>query len=240
MNARIIKNYNPDMLTDEFLHTSSDWDLIELDVNLDIEKLTEWYNETSKEFDYLRFDFDTSPNKLDVALSKEMVKEGFCGYMCGPISGITFAWPIERDEPLPPPVQANPEQFPEVNYNTFRDDAKIMQKFRKGYLLEMLELLGEDSFRQMVMVTHHPGMQILQHVDTRNLKVHIPVETHENSFFHFGKDRELGKYHLQLGKVYILNTGVWHGTSNEGDKDRTHIITRIIPEQLQTILRLKN
>lgn len=234
---RIIKNYDPSLITNHLLYETDDWDLIELNYKLDAEKLTDWYKQLCEEFQYMRFEFNKFPEKLELSISKRMVEEGYCGYYCGPIDGITLAWPKERYEPLPPPVQANLDIFPEVNHETFIDDAKIMTKFRAGYLEEMLSTLGEDSFRQTIITTHHPGMYIRQHKDSKVLKLHIPVETHENAFFHFGENKER-KYHMKLGHIYILNTGYWHGTTNEGDKKRSHIITRILPEQIERIIRL--
>lgn len=235
---RIIKNYDPELLTHDFLYNTNDWDLIELNYELDPIKLSEWYNQLSQDFGYIRFEFDKNPEKLNLEVSKRMVEEGYCGYYCGPIDGMTLAWPTERYEPLPPPAQANSDYFPELNYKTFIDDAKIMTKFKFGYLNEMLEVLGEDSFRQMVITTHHPGMYIRQHIDSKVLKLHIPVLTHDNALFHFGKDKELGSYNMKLGKIYILNTGDYHGTTNEGEFKRSHIITRVMPDQLQKIIRL--
>jgi hypothetical protein len=238
MNCRIIKNYNPDELTNDFLYNTNDWDLIELNIELDKEKLTNWYSNLCKDFEHLRFQFNKFPEKLNLDLSKKMVEQGHCGYFCGPIDGITLAWPEERYEPLPPPAQANKEMYPEINYDTFVDDAKIMNNFKAGYLKEMLDLLGEDSFRQAVITTHYPGMYIKQHRDSKVLKLHIPVETHDNAFFHFGKDKERSQYNMKLGKIYILNANDWHGTTNEGDKNRSHLITRILPEQVQKVIRL--
>lgn len=234
---RIITNYNPDDITYDFLYNTNDWDMIELKYKLDIDKLTNWYKQLCIDFEFMRFEFNKFPEKLELSVSKRMVEEGYCGYYCGPIDGITLAWPKERYEPLPPPVQANLDIFPEVKYETFIDDAKIMTKFNAGYLKEMVEVLGEDSFRQTIITTHHPGMYIRQHIDSKVLKLHIPVETHENAFFHFGENKER-KYHMKLGNIYILNTGDWHGTTNESDKKRSHIITRVLPEQIQKIIRL--
>lgn len=238
---RIIKNYNPlDInLTSTFLYESNDWDLVELNYNLDVTKLTEWYNEVSDKFSYLRYDFNSMPEKLNLEKSKEKVENGYCGYYCGPIDGITFSWPIDRDEPLPPPTQANLDIFPEINYETFFHDAKLMNKFRFGYLNEMLNILDEDNFKQMIITTHYPNMYIRQHIDSKVLKMHIPVETHEGALFHFGPNRERS-YHLKLGKAYILNTGDWHGTSNNGNRTRSHIITRVSPLKLDNLLKLTN
>lgn len=235
---RIVRNYDPDKLTNEFLYNTNDWDLIELNYELDPQKLSNWFQQFSKDNAHLKFSFDRYPEKIELSISKKMVEQGYCGYYCGPIEGITLAWPKERYEPLPPPTQANPEIYSEVNYETFIDDAKIMTKFKAGYLKEMIDILGEDSFRQCIITIHHPGMYIKQHIDSKILKLHIPVETHDNAFFHFGKNRELGKYNMKLGKIYILNTGDWHGTTNESDLKRSHIITRIMPDQIQKIIRL--
>ena len=235
---RIIKNYDPELLTTHLLYETNDWDLVELNVNLDTDKLTQWYKDLSNDYSHMRFEFDKYPEKIELSISKRMVEEGYCGYYCGPIDGITLAWPEEKYEPLPPPAQANPDMYPEVNYDTFIDDAKIMKKFNIGYLKEMIDLLGEDSFRQAIITTHHPGMYIRQHIDSKVLKLHIPIETHDNAYFHFGENKELGKYHMKLGKVYILNTGDWHGTTNEGTLKRSHIITRVLPDQIQKIIRL--
>jgi hypothetical protein len=234
---RIIKNY--DVISNEFLYQTDDWDLVELNYTLDIDKLTAWYKQLSTDFEYMRFMFDKFPEKLELSISKRMVEEGYCGYYCGPIDGITLAWPEERYEPLPPPAQANSDIFPEVKYDTFIDDAKIMTKFRAGYLQEMVDILGEDSFRQAIITTHYPGMYIRQHIDSKVLKLHIPVETNEHALFHFGENKERS-YHMKLGKIYLLNTNDWHGTTNESDTKRSHIITRIIPEHVQYVLGLKN
>jgi hypothetical protein len=235
---RIIKNYNPELLTNDFLYNTNDWDLIELNYQLDPVKLAEWYQELSDDYDHLRFEFNKYPEKIDLAVSKKMVEQGYCGYYCGPIDGLTLAWPVEKYEPLPPPSQANPEVYPEVNKDTFIDDAKIMTKFKVGYLETMINDLGEDSFRQAIITTHHPGMYIRQHIDSKILKLHIPLVTHDNSYFHFGEHKERGKFNMKVGKVYILNTGDWHGTTNDGDYKRSHIITRVLPSQIQKIIRL--
>ena len=168
-----------------------------------------------------------------------MVETGYCGYYCGPIDGITVAWPIERYEPLPPPVQCNPELYPEVDIDSFIDDAVIMPKFYFGYFKDLVEVLGRDAFRQVVTSRHYPGMYIKQHIDSKRLKLHIPIETPEGSYFHFGKDRDR-KYHMKLGKIYILNTGDWHGTSNDTDQYRTHIITRVTRNHVLKVIEMSN
>lgn len=241
MSERIIKNYDPTnhKIDIDFLYNTNDWDLIELNYTLDKDKLYQWWKTIEEEFSFMKFNFDDNSERLDISESKQLVEWGLCGYYCGPIDGITLAWPRERYEPLPPPQQANLDLFPEVNRDTFIDDAKILSKFKFGYFKDMIEILGDDSFRQAVITTHHPGMYIRQHIDSKVLKLHIPLETNENALFHFGKDKERN-YHMQLGKIYILNTGDWHGTTNESSEKRSHMITRITKSHISKIIGMVN
>lgn len=241
MEARVIKDYDPTNhnITNEFLIESNDWDLVELNYNLDGAQLKQWWDEILLQFPNTIFNFNKNYDKLNLEKSKEMVENGYCGYYCGPIDGITLAWPVEKYEPLPPPHQCNVEMYPEVNIDTFIHDAKVLPKYKFGYYSFLIDLFGEDAFRQSIASRHYPGMYIRQHLDSKRLKLHIPVETTEETLFHFGKERER-KYHMKLGKAYILNTGDWHGTSNETPNFRTHLISRIMPSQLQHIISLTN
>lgn len=237
--SNIIKNYNPLEITKELLYNTNDWDLVELNYNIDPNKLQRWFEKVDKHYKNLWFTFDSNPNKIDVSLSKELVEKGYCGYYCGPIEGMSLAWPIERYEPLPPPTQCNLEEYPEVNKETFVNDAKILSKLRFGYFDTLINELGEDSFRQALITRHYPGMYIKQHVDSKTLKLHIPIQSDENAYFHFGENRDRS-YHMKPGKVYILNTGDWHGTSNNTDHTRTHIITRVTSDHILKIIGLEN
>ena len=242
MSDRIIKDYDPKNhgITLDFLYNTNDWDLIELNYNVDADKLLLWWNDILENHSYMLFNFNDHYQSLELEKSKEMVEKGYCGYYCGPIDGVTLAWPKERYEPLPPPVQANLEVFPEVKRETFFNDAKLLPRFRFGYFSELVDQLGEDSFRQAIVTRHHPGMYIRQHKDSKVLKLHIPIESHENSFFHFGENKERGHYHLKPGKVYILNTGDWHGTTNETEVHRSHIITRIADWHILDVIGMIN
>lgn len=241
MTARVIKDYNPTNhgITDDFLYNTNDWDLIELNYNVNSTLLNEWWGSMLTQFPQCLFNFNEQHEKLNLEKSKEMVDEGFCGYYCGPIDGITLAWPAERYEGLPPPFQCDPTQFPEVNLSTFIDDAKIMPKFKFGYFARLIEVMGIDSFRQAIVSRHHPGMYIRQHRDSKTLKLHIPIESAEGSYFHFGEARDRN-YHLKEGKAYILNTGDWHGTSNDTGEFRSHLLSRVTRSNMISLISLVN
>lgn len=241
MDARVIKDYDPNnhTITKELLYDTNDWDLVELNYNVNSSGLQEWWNNLLLQFPETLFNFNKNYDRLSLEKSKEMVEQGYCGYYCGPIDGITIAWPTERYEPLPPPVQCNREMFPEVDMNTFMDDAKILSKFYFGYFKELVDALGKDAFRQVIVSRHHPKMFIRQHIDSKRLKLHIPIETPADSYFYFGEDRSR-KYHMKAGKAYILNTGNWHGTSNDTDQYRSHLITRITNDHVLKVIGMTN
>lgn len=239
MTLRIIRNYSLSDIDLAFLYDNNDWDIIELNYKIDGAALQEWWRQVEIDFNFMKFNFTDNADRIDMEISKEMVDMGLCGYYCGPIDGMTLAWPVERYEPLPPPTQANRSVFPEVNLDTFIDDAKILTRFNFGYFNTLLETLGYDSFRQALVTTHHPRMYIRQHIDSKVLKLHIPIETNENALFHFGENKERS-YHMQVGRVYILNTGDWHGTSNESDLKRSHIITRVTKNHILDLIGMSN
>jgi hypothetical protein len=241
VKAKVIKDYDPinHGITEDFLYNTDDWDLVELNYNIDSVSLKSWWDTILEQFPQCVFNFNDGFEKLNLEKSKEMVEEGFCGYYCGPIDGVTLAWPVERYEGLPPPYQCDPALFPEVNLSTFIDDAKIMPNYKFGYFEKLISELGVDAFRQVIVTRHHPGMYIRQHRDSKTLKLHIPIEAGEKSYFHFGKDRDR-KYHMQVGKAYILNTGDWHGTSNDCEQFRSHLLSRVTRSNMLKLLSVVN
>jgi hypothetical protein len=242
MQAKIIKEYNN--LDANFLKESYDWDAVELNYDVDVKRLQTWYQTLRSEYPHCIFDFNNMPRLLEVEFSKQLVEQGFCGYLCGPIDGITINWPIERYEPLPPPQQAKKDIFPEVDYKsggsktgTFYNDAKILSKFKFGYFAELVDKMSEDAFRQTVIAEHKPGMYIKQHYDSPLIKMHIPIESKGTSEFVFGENRDRG-YHFREGKAYLLNTKAWHGTENDCEHVRAHLISRVDDSVLQKVIDL--
>lgn len=242
MDSRIITGYdiNNHSLSNEFLFETNDWDLIEINYDIDIEKIQSWYDDFILKFENLKFNFNENSDKLNVELSRQMVDNGYCGYYCGPIEGITLAWTEERYEPLPPTKQLNQKLYPDIDPEAFRTESRVLSKFRYGYLDYLLNLFGEDAWRKAIITIHHPGMYIKQHKDSKDLKLHIPIYSNENAFFHFGENRDR-KYHMKVGKAYILNTDDWHGTSNDTDDGyKIHFISRIKQSVIQHVLSLSN
>lgn len=235
-NAYIIKDFNK--IDSKYLHNSYDWDLLEFKFSLDSNKLLQWYLTLREKYYKSIFSFDKHKSLVDNKKSLEQLNQGKFGLGCKTVDAITISWPIERDDPLPPPSQCNQHNFPEVNFETFFDDAKIMPRYNFGYFQNLINCLGEDSFRQTVVVWHYPGMKLSQHQDGKiPLKMHIPIKTNPEAYFVFGKDGNR-KCHMEVGKAYILNSGAYHGTVNPKG-DRIHLYSRIAPNKVDDLLKIE-
>ena len=98
-----------------------------------------------------------------------------------------------------------------------------------------------DAFpyaKQMVITTHGPGAQIDFHIDKElyldeeHVKIHIPIETNEQSYFQFENEEVV----LTCGNAYLVNTTVLHGTDNRGSTERAHLIFKVPVSAVDNIL----
>jgi hypothetical protein len=234
---RVIQNYDPKDITMDLLYNDDSWGALELNVDLDISELEHYYSAIQEDHNYQYFNFQDFPDRLTIEVSKQYMELGYCGYYCGPIGGYTLAWPKERYEPLPPPSQANVDMFPETLDPEFYEKCNVLPRFRFGYMNTLIDMLGEDSFKQCIITEHGPGATIKTHKDSNAKKLHIPLKTNPEAVFTFGEKREL-KFNMRVGKIYILNTSAFHGTENFGETTRAHFITRVDETKIQDIIAL--
>lgn len=231
---RFISNYNPADITAEFLG-SLDWDIIEMPITVDKDKLLEWYNYVTKTYANLEFSFFDNPYiKEQYAPTTSDALYGYNNRIYGRVASWGLDWPAETDLPIPPPFAAKEEYYPELNQKL---PYRIQDKYLVGYFKTLVDALGAEAFTQSRITHHYPGAGILGHTDGKDtcLRVHIPIVTHSGSRFLYGKDLERS-YTFELGKVYLINASVWHATVNEG-AIRSHIIS---DPQIETVLKLIN
>ena len=233
--SQYIKNYNAADFTDNFIK-SNDWDIIELNVQLDPVQLTEYINQVKTTLAHLYFDF-TYKDYLRPDVYERFIKENKVFNYAGNIGGWTVSWPADRDIPCPGQHQALPEKYPELENCDFYYDSTIMSCYNFGYLKTIREHLTDASLRQMLFSKHHPGLDVLKHVDGPRKKLHIPFETNPDVVFAFGDDLERS-YHMELGKIYMINPLVPHGTSNDGNTDRIHLLTRVDFDYMPTLFSM--
>ena len=235
--SRYIKDYDPLDLTVDFIK-SLDWDVIELKCRLDPLKLTEYVNILKRELHHLYFDF-TYEKYLRPEVYEKYMKENQVFNYIGKIGGWTISWPVDRDIPIPGQYQAKPEMYPELNSADFYYDSKIQSQYNFGYLKQIHEILTEKALRQMLMSSHPPGLYVLKHTDGDSKKLHIPFETNDKATFSFGEDLER-VYQMELGKMYLINPSVPHGTNNEGENDRIHLLTRVDFDYMHTLFAMNS
>lgn len=222
-------------LTREYLE-NNEWDIIELNCTVDPVKITEYYNEVKTRLQHLYFDFSMA-HLLRPEITHKYQTENRVSNYIGPIGGWTVSWPVERDIPIPGQYQGSPEVYPELESCDFYFDATPLLVYKFGYMNTLIEKLTEAALRQMLIARHPPGLYVLTHVDSQKVKLHIPFETSDNAIFHFGDNAER-KYHMDVGKLYLINPSVPHGTTNEGGMDRVHLLSRIDADYLPTILSM--
>lgn len=77
---------------------------------------------------------------------------------------------------------------------------------------------------ELVITGHPPKSKIHLHTDNDiNVRVHLPISINDKSYFLYENNR----YILEVGKAYIVNTNLPHGTDNQGDCDRIHLFFKI-------------
>lgn len=173
------------------------------------QKLLNYYNEVVEKFQHLKWT-PTNIDTMDHNVSK------------------VYSWAIQsnlKDPKLPCPP-----------YDIKHDDDVTGDFQTPTELLYGPVKIIVDAFpdiRQTVISAHPPGTLIKEHVDNDEfIKIHIPIITNKQSYFTF-TDK---KYNLEIGKAYLINTTLKHGTINEGDNDRVHLIFKLPVEHVDLIL----
>jgi hypothetical protein len=205
------------MKTEQQLRESTDWDILELNFNVDVSKLVEWYNAVETQWPQLKFNLgrvDLIKEKSNLSSNIDIVSSG--------IHSFGISWPVETDLPIPPKFAARTDLYPETTFADFEQRMKVMDRYKFGYFNYLLEQLGEDSLAWSRITVHDSGAKIDTHTDgPKTIRMHIPIITNDEAWFCWGDK----KYNLKPGKIYLINTGINHSTNNDGKTTRAHIIS---------------
>jgi hypothetical protein len=102
------------------------------------------------------------------------------------------------------------------------------------YIAELLQRY--HRFYRWRLLIRHPGTTYTVHtdnvnIDTVNKRLHIPVITNDQSYFCFydqkpadGVITKVKHHHMTPGKVYEVNTSLFHTAVNYGKTSRYHIV----------------
>lgn len=235
---KFFKGKDLNLIDTEYLLNNS-WDVVELNVNTDINGVTNYIADLEKNLKHLYFDFSMK-DYLRPEIYKQFKEKHRVSNYVGNIGGWSISWPAERDIPTPGKSQGNKIMYPELEGITeeeFYFNSKPMSHYKFGYMNVLLEQLTEKALRQMVMSRHHPGLYVLPHTDSDKIKLHIPFETNSKACFFFGENKER-KYYMEIGKMYLINPSTVHGTENNGTTNRTHLLSRVDNDFISALLKM--
>jgi quercetin dioxygenase-like cupin family protein len=143
----------------------------------------------------------------------------------------TYSWAIQSNYtdtniPCPPYHIDTTSEFVDPE-NKFSNPTKLVFGFGKKIVDTFPEV------RQTGIVGHPPGTKIQLHPDNDEfLKIHIPIITNPDSWFFFEDE----KINMEVGSAYLVNTIIPHGTINNGDTDRIHLICKFPTHLVDEIL----
>ena len=146
-------------------------------------------------------------------------------------NGYSYAMQTKLSNPnLPCPPFHMPGELG-VN-NSFDTPTPLMFGFAQKIL---------DNFpyaKQLVITVHGPGAQIEFHTDDElflpeeHIKIHIPIESNDKSYFQYDRENIV----MEPGSVYLVNTTIPHGTDNQGQTERAHMIFKVPVSAVDDIL----
>lgn len=228
--------HSKDIKQKDFLQTQS-WTIIQLNLKIDRKLITEYYEELESRLNHLCFDF-TMRDYLLPEIADRYESTGQVFNYIGSICGWTISWPVDRsDIPIPGQYQARKDVYPELQTCNFYEDSHPISVYKFGYLTNLLDVLGERALRQMVVAKHPPKLQVLPHVDSKSIKLHIPMKTNEFAYFYFGDNQQI-QVVMELGNAYLINPSVIHSTANLGNSDRVHLLSRVDSDYAPTLLHM--
>lgn len=237
---RYIKGYSS--LTRDFIE-SSNWDIIELNFTINQSLAEDYIEQLESKLGHLCFSFE-SKEYIKSEIYKSFKTHGRVGNYVGNVAAWTISWPENRDIPCPSKRQANLDKYPELrkydldlSVADFYYDCITQDIYKFGLLKKLEELLTIRATRQLMVAKHYPGLCVMTHIDGPAKKIHIPLRTNPDAYFTFGDNGER-KYNLEVGKAYLVNTNISHGTENLGDTARSHLLCRVDSDFLEDFIKI--
>jgi len=217
--------------------STMNWDIMTLDTVIDIDQLQHWSDEVTANYNKLWFNFSKKDYIKDKYKNKDFDFDGHGGgyhlknLMEDNVQNIDYmelSWPCEKDIPCPPVWAGKEDIYPELHDGS---EYKIQKKFYYGYFKKLIDQLGEKYFARASLIRHQPKTVLTKHIDGPGIvRLHIPIYCNKGSKFLYGDNLER-EHHLEVGKAYLINAGVPHGTVN-GDEVRIHLQTKVKLEDI--------
>lgn len=197
-----------------------DWDIIELDINIDHSSMLDWYNTILENYGDAQFNISKTElvdEKLKDRLST-FAKEKLWGFP----KQWTLQWSVLRDDAIPFRYLADPKQFPEILQDDFDEKFNtFLPQYYFGGFKDLVDMFGEGAWEVSRLVQLDKDTGLKKHIDIDPPKflprMHYQIKYTPNACWWFGENMER-KYTLEQGKLYIMNTAVLHTAKNEDNE----------------------
>jgi hypothetical protein len=223
---------DPENYTREDLR-NLDWDMVRLNVTIDIEPMLEWFNQVKISTPESLFLF----SQKDLFESHLLDNPRMNGICVGDAGFWALQWPVQRCDAIPTPFFCNKEKFPEMLDETWEDKMdNHLDQYYFGAYKNMVETLGQDAWtwgramncgKECGIGPHrdHDGIDLESHM----IRLHVNLQTNEDSTWHFFSQLgetpadtwqyERSAYNPKPGEVYLVNVSNVHAPVNHGDEE---------------------
>ena len=212
---------DPNNLTINDIH-NTDWDIIELPFTVDHMGLLSWYHEIKDTLPDAKFVVSKEYEKYYDPKMVHRWQAADPSFDNGnPTHWWFLNWSKERYDPLPFSFIGNRELYPEIDDPNFSDQTNpILSKYKFGAFENLYNKAAKYLLNMRITVIPE-GSGLHLHVDMPYpnviARMHMNLQIHENCVWYFGHTAER-EYRLTPGKVYLVNTAVFHSVINhEGD-----------------------
>jgi Aspartyl/Asparaginyl beta-hydroxylase len=220
-----------------------DWDIIELPFSVDHTGLLEWYQQVKLNLQSAKFVVSKEYEKY---YDSNMVRRWQAADPSFDSGNPTYWWLLnwskERYDPLPFSFIANKELYPEIGDPNFSDQSNpILSKYKFGAFEKLYNKAAQYLLNMRVTVIPE-GSGLHLHVDVPYpnviARMHMNLQIHENCVWYFGHTAER-EYILQPGKVYLVNTAVFHSVINHEGDDWVILYGTPKKEDLESLFKFK-
>jgi hypothetical protein len=251
-----IENYNAGDISMDFIYGEM-WDCIVLNKKVNVDGIKQYWQDVKTNLEHLRFNFiehqhyikDCETYNDEVGYRTNNSDNKFHNVNLGDkrkISTYTFAWPVQRNIPLPPPWAADIDLFPELHTFIGKDNKiqkdidtstfVMLDQYMFGEFKNIWDEWGKDYLVNPRISMHEPDMTIPLHIDGYTCRIHIPM-TEDSSYFYWG-NRWDRSYKFKVGNIYLINSHTIHGTTNEGSNIRANILSSVDNKKILSLLQL--
>jgi hypothetical protein len=203
---------------------NNEWDIVKLNITFDIEPMLEWFNKLSKD-SLWRFNMK---NTFRPGMLSDIRMDGLC---VGDAGFWALQWPTQRSDPLPNPIFANRDQYPELLDDNWEEYmSNHLDQYYYGFYKSFVEQIGQDAWtwgRAMDIANEQGIGPHRDHDDPgHKIRLHVNIQADERATWHFGTQlginaRETWPYmdrehYAKSGDIFLVNVSNVHSPINHG------------------------